>query len=520
MNISAQSQARPLSYRNASPEPPQQQDASSITKRIVDATVDATLAGTDRVAGTLSGAGTASVAYAGKLPFMVKSAAQATADLIKAETIGPNIKVLAGLASPLLVGLGMAGAGLGLVTSVAAGAVSGFQAHKADKPREFTINQAVDKAWSQTRNAIDESANSLLESTGELREKKLAEGEDPWDIPLPPFGRTAQTMAATVAGIAIGGVGGVVTALTTTAREIWNGAKQFVANPGGKEAFGALGTVVGAPVTGLVHGVQKVLTTPVEAAAVAWKEKSLGKALKAAGHEAFDAQTNKLSRAAGSLVGGTAVALPLGATTALTTAASELVEGVKSAVTSPDLNLAERGLSLVSSLVSSPVAGVVHGAATAVATPITSALAGTRTDSLSESLNKGIRGSHGGSRVVGQAVGGAAGGVAVGVPAAVVATGVGIVREVGVGWIDAVKNPDLNLAGKALEAIGGVPGDVITAIGPGLGTAIFTPMLAATEAAQSRSTAVGSNYAAKTSVRSIVGAANPSAMTHEVVVAQ
>lgn len=73
-------------------------------------------------------------------------------------------------------------------------------------------------------------------------------------------------------------------------KEAWSGVKQL--------SLAGLGTVIASPVTGVLHGASKVFTTPVAAAAVAWKEKSLGGAIKAAGKECFDTTPGKVSSAA------------------------------------------------------------------------------------------------------------------------------------------------------------------------------------------------------------------------------
>ncbi|MCA9779019.1 MAG: hypothetical protein KC800_19960, partial [Candidatus Eremiobacteraeota bacterium] len=107
----------------------------TITEKIVDATVDKTLAGTDRVASSLAGLGTGVASYVTSLPGAVANGARSVANLYQAETIGPNIKVVAALASPVLAGLAVAGGALGLVVSAGAGAVVGLTAHDKEKPR-------------------------------------------------------------------------------------------------------------------------------------------------------------------------------------------------------------------------------------------------------------------------------------------------------------------------------------------------------------------------------------------------
>lgn len=482
------------------PKPPQN-DTTSVTQKIVDATVDKTLAGTDRVSGMLAGMATSTAGYLGKLPSVAAAGARSTLNLIQAETIGPNIKVVAGLLSPVILGAATVAAGVGLVGSVLSGAARGFSAHEADKPRDFTIGKAVDTSWTKVRNTMDNLSNDMRESSASVKAEKLAPGEDPWDLPLPPFGRTAKTMAATVAGVVIGGVGGLATALATMGKEAWNGAKQL--------SLGGLGAVVASPVTGILHGASKVFTTPVAAAAVAWKEKSLGGALKAATQECFDTQAGKVSSAAGAFLGGALTAIPSAAGAIVTTTLGDLGNGLKTAATDKDLNLGGKGLAALGSLVTAPVAGAVHGAATVIATPFSSAAAAWDKKSLSEGMGHGVPTGRKVTRPLADTVGAFAGGVAVGTVSAVTTTGTALVSEVAGGLKDAATNKDLNLRGKVLDAVGGVVGDVITAVGQGVGTFAITPFQAAAGAVEGESAGAGIKAGAQYGSNAVVAAANP-----------
>lgn len=520
MNVSSsiRPSVTPLAQRNATPPKQESQSAETITKRIVDGTVDATLAGTNRVSSTFAGLGTASAAYLSKLPRVASDTVKSGVNLFQAETIGPNIKVLAGLATPLFAALGVAGAGLGLVISAGSGAIQGWTSHDSEKPREFTIGKAVDKAWTSTRQSMDEAGTSMVEGTQEVKDKKLAPGEDPWDIPLPPFGRTAKTMAATVAGIMIGGVGGLVTALATTAQGAWSGVKQAFTKFGPAESLASVGTVVGSPVTGVLHGVSKIFTTPVKAAEVAWKEKSLGGALKAAVKEGFDLKAGSFSTAAGATVGGAVVAVPSALSTVVSTTAVELGRGLKSAATDKELNLAARGLATLGSVVSAPVAGVAHGLMTGVSTPFRAAASSWKQGSLVDGMTQGVKDSYKSPKLAANTLGALVGGVAVGGVSAVAVTATGAVREIGGGLLDAAGSKELNVRGKLLDGIGGIPGDAVTAVGQGLGTLFAVPIASAREASLEGSNKDGIKSAAQYGVKAVSAAANPKAMVEQVAV--
>ncbi len=482
------------------PKPPQN-DTTSMTQKIVDATVDKTLAGTDRVSGMLAGMATSTVGYLGKLPSVAAHGAKSAMNLIQAETIGPNIKVVAGLLSPVILAGATAAAGIGLVGSVISGAVRGFTAHDADKPRDFTIGKAVDTSWTKVRKTMDNLSTDMIEGSAEVKAKKLAEGEDPWDLPLPPFGRTAKTMAATVAGVIIGGVGGVATAIATMGKEAWSGVKQL--------SLAGLGTAIASPVTGILHGASKVFTTPVAAAAVAWKEKSLGGAIKAAAKESFDTQAGKVSSAAGAFIGGALTAVPSAAGAIVTTTFGDLGKGLKTAATDKDLNLGGKGLAALGTLVTAPVAGAVHGVATAIATPFSSAAAAWDKKSLSEGMAHGVPTGRTATRPLASTVGAFAGGLAVGTVSAVTTAGTALVSEVGGGVIDAATNKDLNVRGKILDGIGGIPGDVITALGQGVGTLAVTPFKAAAATIEGQSSSAGIKAGADYGSKAVVAAASP-----------
>ena len=486
---------------NQEPPKPPQNDTTSITQQIVDATVDKTLAGTDRVSGMLAGMATSTVGYLGKLPSVAAHGAKSALNLVQSEVIGPNIKVVAGLLSPVILGGALAAAGVGLVGSVLSGAARGFSAHESDKPRDFTIGKAVDTSWTKVRKTMDNLSNDMVTGSAEVKAKKLAEGEDPWDIPLPPFGRTAKTIAATVAGVMIGGIGGIATAIATTGKEAWSGLKQL--------SLAGLGTVIASPVTGVLHGASKVFTTPVAAAAVAWKEKSLGGAIKAAGKESFDTTPGRFSSAAGSLVGGTLAAVPSAAAAIVTTTFGELGRGLKMAATDQDLNLGGKGLAALGSGVTAPVAGLVHGAATMIATPFSSMAAGWNKKSLSEGMAHGVPTGRTVTRPVANTLGAFAGGLAVGTVSAATTTATALVSEVGGGLIDAATNKDLNLRGKVLDGLGGIPGDLITALGEGVGTLVVTPFKSAGAAVEENSANAGIKAGAQYGARAVVAAANP-----------
>lgn len=480
----------------------------SITDRIIDATVDKTLAGTDRLAGAVSGLATGATAYLSKMPNLAANVVKSAHNLFQAEKIGPNIKFVAALATPLIAGLAVAGAGLGLVIAAGAGAVSGFQAHNADKPREFTIDQAVSKAWSQSREAVSEFGSDMVKSSQEVRDISVKPGDKLWDIPLPPFARSAKTVAATVAGLAMGGVGGIATAVATSGKEIVNAPKDMPENWNTNDFIGAAGSILAAPVTGLVHGLSKVVTTPIAAAATAWKADSLTQALKAGASESFDTNPSKLASGAGTLVGGLAVTPYLAATTAVRTAAGE-ISGTFSQVSGPNLDPASRVLTAVAGVLAAPVSGLAHGAATAISTPFASVLHGADKGYTGNTIGAGANAMEQLTQRPATGIGAAVGSAPIALASGVTTAGVAVGREVLVGLYDAAANEKLNFTGKVLDGVGGVPGDVVSGVIQGLGTVVNSFAQATAEGYSSGQASSGVKRGAEEAVKGIAVGIHP-----------
>jgi hypothetical protein len=514
MNISTTTPKIPV--RNVAKEQTPETE-KTITQKIVDGTVDSTLAATDRVSGAISGMATGTAAYLSKMPSLAVDGFKSAANLYRAEKIGPNIKVVATLASPLIAGVAVAGAGLGLVVAAGAGLVTGFSAHDAEKPRDFTIDEAVGKAWNKTRESVSEFGDDAIKGSQDIREIEVKPGDKLWDIPLPPFARTAKTAAATVAGLAMGGIGGIATAFATTATSAWNGVKNAVTDFSAANALGAVGAVVASPVTGVLHGLSKVVTTPIKAAAAAWKQDSLGAALKEGGKECFDTAPSAAASAAGGLVGGAVVAIPAAVATGLATTAVELGRGIKTSATDEDLNLPGKALAAVGSIVGAPAAGILHGVTTGVGTPFVSAAKAWEDKSL-KGVGAGLQASHDGTQSFANAGGALVGGAVVGTVAATAATTSAAVREIGGGLVDAATNRDLNVRGKVLDGLGGLPGDAIAAAGQGLGTLFATPVKAAAAAFENGKASEGAKAAADFGVKSVHAAVRPRVMVETVEV--
>ena len=271
--------------------------------------------------------------------------------------------------------------------------------------------------------------------------------------------------------------------------------------------------------TGALHGVSRVFTTPVEAARTAWKQDSLGAALKDGAKEAFQTSPGRFADAVGAGLGGAVVAVPSAAVAGVATTLGGLAGGLKEAATGKDLGLASRGLTVLGAATSSPVAGVSHAVSTALTTPVQSAAKAWQADSLAKGTAQGARSGYNSTKIVGQILGAAVGSATVAVPSAVTTTAVGAVAEVGRGLKDTFGNEQLNLRGKALDLVGGTAGDLTTAVGEGLGSFGGTILKGVSNTATPNTTLSDNlSEAARFATRSVRAAARPGVMLETVLV--
>jgi hypothetical protein len=256
--------------------PEQPKPEQTMVERIVDKTYLGANYTASGISGTIGGLG----AYGRSvLPATVKATGSFYKNFIKAETIGPNIKILGSLvAGPLFV----AGAVLGLPISAGVGLYQGADEVDSSKPRQFTIGAAGVAGYKETREGWTELTDSAIKSFEEMGNDKLAEGEKPFDIPLI---KTVKTVAVGAAAAAIGGVAGVASFALGTAREAAVGVVRSFADDrlhlGGK-LLGSAAALVGAPVHGAVYGAGTFLSITGNAIATTWDKDSLVKGASSA----------------------------------------------------------------------------------------------------------------------------------------------------------------------------------------------------------------------------------------------
>lgn len=240
---------------------------------LVDTIIDKTYLTANFTASTLSGGVAGLGAFArSAAPATLKSTASLYKNLWKAETIGPNLKILGSLvAAPLMV----AGAVVGLPVSLISGMYQGGDEVDSSQPRQFTIGAATKEGYTKTKEGWEKLSQGAIEAFEEMGTEKLEPGEKPLDIPII---KSVKTLAVGATAAAIGGIAGVVSALVSGLRESGAGiANSFMDESlglGGK-LVGGLGAVIGGAVHGVTYGVGTTLSITGRGFSKTWKEDSI-----------------------------------------------------------------------------------------------------------------------------------------------------------------------------------------------------------------------------------------------------
>lgn len=197
----------------------------------------------DYVSSTLLGAAKESIATVAQSPILAGSIIK---NLWKAETIGPNLKVIGTLAA-------VPGAALSLVGGPFYGAYKGISAvhdshRKADREGAVLTNKATgDYAASVFNKPENNEARTMtggfIKDLKEFGNRKLGEGEKPTDVPLlsPLFAVAGSAVSGTIGGVAglvIGLTAGSITmvkemggAFTDENKSVGARIEKFVASP-------------------------------------------------------------------------------------------------------------------------------------------------------------------------------------------------------------------------------------------------------------------------------------------------
>jgi hypothetical protein len=276
----------PRSLDQSGQQPGEQPPTPPEKPTLVDKIIDRTYLTANLTASTLSG-GVASLGAYGRAaaPATLEGTASFYKNLWKAETIGPNLKVIGTVvAAPLA----LAGAAVGLPISLLNGLYQGGDEVDSSKPRQFTIGAATQEGYTSTKEGWEKLAKSAVESFEEMGNAKLAEGERPIDIPII---QSFKTLAVGATAVAVGGVAGVVSAVVAGLRESGAG----IANVWGDESLGLGGKIIGsgsAVIGGAVHaaayGVGTTLSVAGHGFATTWKKDSLTAGFEDVGRQAWN----------------------------------------------------------------------------------------------------------------------------------------------------------------------------------------------------------------------------------------
>lgn len=240
---------------------------------LVERIVDKTVLSANYMASTLSGAAGGAGAFARSVVgTTVGTTAAAFTNLWKAETVGPNLKVLG---SAFLLPAAAVAVAVSAPVSLVAGMVYGAGQVDSSKPREFTVSAAGVAGYGKTRAGWEKAGKALQEGLADLGNEKLQPGEKPLDIPIL---KTAKTLAVGVASAAVGGIAGAVCAVVSAGRQIGAGVARAVTDPNlnlpGK-AIAAAGAVVGGAVQGVTYGLATGVSVVGTGFSETWKQDSL-----------------------------------------------------------------------------------------------------------------------------------------------------------------------------------------------------------------------------------------------------
>ncbi len=244
-----------------------------LPSNLVDKIIDKTYLTANFTASTLSGGVAGLGAYArSAAPSTLKATGSLYKNLWKAETIGPNLKIIGSVAAAPLM---LAGAVIGLPVSLVAGMYQGGDEVQANKPRQFTIGAAAQEGYTKTKGGWESLSKSAIESFTDMGNEKLAAGEKPVDIPII---KSVKALAIGVTAAAVGGIAGVVSMVVSAGRQIGAGVVDSLTDSSlglGGKLLGTAGAVVGGAVHGVVYGAGTFASVTGQGFSETWKKDSV-----------------------------------------------------------------------------------------------------------------------------------------------------------------------------------------------------------------------------------------------------
>lgn len=232
MNIAMTRAASPsfLSASGTSPAPKKEYQLKDDQRRVAD-NYEGSRSFGNGVAGLVTGAVVETLDAAVKSPLL---AAKIAYDTARAETLGPNIKVLAALGA-------IPGAALSIVGAPFYGAYQGVKLmHRATRNTEDVLVKDASAEFSHLRFQTEDGksmSSGFMKKLDELASKKLEPGQKKYDVPIlaPLFAVGGAAISGIISGT-VGLVAGLAAGLLTTGKEIVAGIKE-----------GSIGRVAAAP---------------------------------------------------------------------------------------------------------------------------------------------------------------------------------------------------------------------------------------------------------------------------------
>ena len=259
MNISVNNNTNLI--RNSYTSTPQAApaEAKSSSDTMVERIVDKTYLSANYAASGLAGAASGTGAWVTTgIPTAIKTTGSAVVNILKTEKYGP---VLKGVAATGALVAGVAGGAIAAPVALFSGIWQGAGEVDRSVPRQFTVSQASQEAYSEVRDGLKDFGKGIQEDMQRLGDYKLSPGERPIEIPLI---RAAKTLVMGSVAAVVGGAIGIASAAAATVSEAGKGIVEAFTDERlnvAEKVFSSATSVVGAAAHGVGFGLASGLST-------------------------------------------------------------------------------------------------------------------------------------------------------------------------------------------------------------------------------------------------------------------
>ncbi len=271
MKVLANNTIAQQNYATSPQSAPSKEKAKSDS--LVDKIVDKTYLSANYAASGLSGAAAGVGAWATEgVPQAFKATGSAVKNILKTEKFGPTLKLAAAAGS---VVAGVVGGVLAAPISLVCGIWQGAGEVNNSIPRQFTVSQATQEAFSEVKEGLRDTGSSIVEDMQELGAYKLKPGERPIDVPLI---RAAKTVVMGTLAAVVGGAVGLATAATSMVTEAGKGIAEAFTDDRlniGEKVYSSVTSVIGAAAHGVSYGVRSGFSTLGQGIASTWDKDSV-----------------------------------------------------------------------------------------------------------------------------------------------------------------------------------------------------------------------------------------------------